>query len=93
MPLVKPDITVDLNVVTPMRDGTILRADVYLPDRVVPIGQVGQADSSSGFPTLVCRTPYDKSRGRDVERYRRLASNGYAVVVQDKRGRWESDGL
>lgn len=93
LPLVKHAITVEQNVITPMRDGTLLRADVYLPDRVVPIGQVGRIDSSNGFPTLVCRTPYDKSRESDVERYRGLANHGYAVVVQDKRGRWESEGL
>ena len=93
LPLVKTEITVEHNVLTPMRDSTILRADVYLPEKVIPIGAMGATSESGGFPTLVCRTPYDKSRERDAQRYRGLASNGYAVVVQDKRGRWESDGL
>ena len=93
LPLVKTDITVEHNVVTPMRDGTLLRADLYLPEKVIPIGAMGASNGGGGLPTLVCRTPYDKSRERDAERYRGLASNGYAVVVQDKRGRWESDGL
>ena len=93
LPLVKPEINVEHDVVTPMRDGTILRADVYVPERVVPVGAAGAADMGRGFPTLVCRTPYDKSRERDEARYRGLAENGYAVVVQDKRGRWASDGV
>ena len=42
---------VTYNVVSPMRDGTRLRADVYLPK-----------DQEGPFPTLVCRTPYDKSK-------------------------------
>jgi putative CocE/NonD family hydrolase len=76
-----PRIDVKKNVPTPMRDGTILRADVYLP-----------RDTGS-FPTLVCRTPYDKSRPDRHPMCRRLAEAGYAVVVQDIRGRWASDGV
>lgn len=65
-----------------MRDGVVLRADLYRPS-----GQVAP------LPTLVVRTPYGKS---DVPSalvdYGALAGNGYAVVVQDKRGRHASDG-
>ena len=73
------DITVQRNVPTPMRDGTILRADIYLPI------------SGGPFPTTLCRTPYNKSTQAD--RHEELARRGYAVVVQDTRGRYESDGI
>ena len=72
---------VTYNVVTPMRDGTRLRADVYLPK-----------DQEGPFPTLVCRTPYDKSRKWGVPEYEGLVNAGYAVVAQDMRGRWASEG-
>ena len=75
------NITTLENVVTPMRDGTLLRADVYLPEGNGP------------FPTTLCRTPYNKSRAKDTERYRGLAKKGFAVVVQDTRGRYQSDGI
>lgn len=75
------NITTHENVVTPMRDGTLLRADIYLPEGNGP------------FPTTLCRTPYNKSREKDTERYRGLAMKGFAVVVQDTRGRYESDGI
>ncbi len=61
-----------------MRDGTVLRTDVYRPD----------ADGL--FPTLVCRTPYDKSGKREAGH--KLAERGYLVAIQDVRGRYASDG-
>lgn len=72
---------VTYNVPTPMRDGTVLRADVYLPKGY-----------QEPLPTLVCRTPYDKSRQGGVPEYEGLVEAGYAVVAQDLRGRWASDG-
>lgn len=68
------------DVPSPMRDGTILRSDVYLPQGRGP------------FPTLVVRNPYNKSRNLSLPVYERLAEEGYAVVAQDIRGRWASDG-
>jgi len=76
------NIVVERNVEVPMRDGVILRADIYRPAGDGP------------FPVLVYRTPYDK-RGA-VESYathRKAAEHGYAVVLQDVRGRYASDGL
>ena len=75
------NITVLDNVPAPMRDGTVLRADVFLPEGNGP------------FPTTLIRTPYDKSRENGVPRYRGLAAKGFAVVVQDTRGRYRSDGI
>lgn len=76
------DIKVDVNVAIPMRDGTLLRADIYRPN------------SGEPAPTLVIRTPYDKwtnTMGLFADPLR-LARNGYAVVIQDCRGCSASDG-
>lgn len=77
------DIRVERNVVVPMRDGTILRADVFRPE---PEGN---------YPVLLTRTPYNKSMANLSYGWLqpiRPASEGYVVVVQDVRGRFESDG-
>lgn len=66
------------------RDGTVLYADVFRPDAP------GQK-----FPTLLQRTPYDKSapmnRTGTLDAIR-AAMNGFAVVIQDVRGRYASEG-
>lgn len=73
------------DVPVPMRDGTVLRADVWVPERR---GRV---------PVLLERLPYDKSDSvlttveAGLEPARAVAA-GYAVVVQDTRGRFASDG-
>ncbi|MEV8637085.1 CocE/NonD family hydrolase [Streptosporangium sp. NPDC051023] len=73
-------LTVDRMVAIPMRDGTVLRADVYRP--------VGQR-----CPTLVFRTPYDRTGlGMYGTFALRAASSGFAVVMQDTRGRGASGG-
>lgn len=76
-------ILVERNVLVAMRDGTRLRADVWRPD-----GQ-GRA------PVLLQRTPYDKSASllahAPLEPARAVEA-GYAVVIQDVRGRFASDG-
>ena len=65
----------------PMRDGVRLRGDLWLPDDAEPA------------PTIVIRTPYDKRQlGSDFVRPQHLVNAGYAVVVQDTRGRFASDG-
>ena len=69
------------DVAAAMRDGTVLRADVYVPRGAGP------------FPTIVIRTPYDKERERYSEQVGPgLAERGYMVVIQDVRGRYASDG-
>lgn len=74
-------IEVETDVETPARDGTLLRADIYRPA------------GGGALPTLVRRTPYDKSLAvrTDVD-VLRLVRAGYAVVVQDVRGRYASEG-
>lgn len=64
----------------PMRDGITLSADVYLPL------------SGRGLPTIVQWTPYESTRERFVAWGVWFARRGYAAVVVDVRGRYESDG-
>ena len=73
-------VSVEANVEAPMRDGTLLRGDVYHP--------AGQGQ----YPALLCRTPYQKLTPRYVELARYLAGQGYTAIVQDQRGRYASDG-
>lgn len=76
-------IVIDTDVAVPMRDGTVLAADVYRPE------------TRDLLPVLVQRLPYDKQDlvsvlySIDVLR---TARSGYAVVVQDTRGRYASAG-
>ena len=66
----------------PMRDGVVLRADVLLPSGNGP------------FPVLVYRTPYgEKNAQREYTTFQHAQERGYAVVVQDVRGRYLSDGV
>jgi putative CocE/NonD family hydrolase len=69
------------DVAVPMRDATILRADLLLPD---PTGR---------FPVLVYRTPYGKQFAlKEYKAFEKAVARGYAVVIQDVRGRYASDG-
>ena len=66
-----------------MRDGTVLRADVYRP-----------ADQGR-HPVLLTRTPYGKdfySGGPAAVHPLQAVGRGYVVAVQDVRGRFASDG-
>ena len=73
-------ITVEQDVPTEMRDGVLLRSDIYRPIE------------AAACPVLLCRTPYDKGQEVYIQIARVLASNGYIAVVQDIRGRGISDG-
>ncbi len=68
------------DVAVPMRDGVVLRADIWRP---VALGR---------HPTLVYRTPYDKTPTAQGALVTKAVARGYAVVVQDVRGRFASDG-
>ena len=63
-----------------MRDGINLSADVYLPL------------SGGPHPTIVQWTPYESTRERFVAWGVWFAQHGYAAVVLDVRGRYESEG-
>ncbi len=76
-------IKTEVGVAVPMRDGVVLHADVYRPE------------SDAKRPVLLQRTPYNKNmppaRTAALDALR-AASHGYAVVVQDTRGRYSSGG-
>ena len=64
----------------PMRDGIRLAANVFLPpDR-------------ARMPAILERTPYGKGNGL-TPNYQAFVDRGYAVVVEDVRGRYESEGV
>jgi uncharacterized protein len=75
------DIVVEKNVAATMRDGVVLRADVY------------RLASPGRRPALLQRTPYSKNPGAPTSQFHRLAQAGFVVVVQDTRGRYMSDGV
>jgi putative CocE/NonD family hydrolase len=74
-------VPAERNLAVPMRDGVVLRADLVRPA------------SRGRYPTLVYRTPYDKTSTADRDLVRKAVGRGYAVVVQDVRGRYASDGV
>jgi uncharacterized protein len=76
-------VSVERGVECAMRDGVVLRADVYRP-----LG-------GGAHPVLLIRLPYDKTAANSNFGYAHpswYARQGYLVVVQDTRGRYSSDG-
>jgi uncharacterized protein len=76
-------VSEQVDVPATMRDGTVLRADVYRPRTRDPV------------PVILMRTQYGKSDAQAGERYQRpdwFASHCYLVVVQDIRGQGNSGG-
>lgn len=93
------DIAVFRDVMVPMRDGVRLATDITLPAR-------GGVALPGPFPVLLHRTPYDKAAARlsevsvadpspkpNAEIAADLARAGYAVMMQDCRGRYASEGV
>ncbi|MCO6382683.1 CocE/NonD family hydrolase [Oceanicola sp. 502str15] len=93
------DCVVLKDVMVPMRDGVRLATDIVLPARE------GRA-LAGPFPTLLHRTPYDKNGTRlsevsaaeptpksNLEVAKVLARAGFAVMNQDCRGRYGSEGV
>jgi hypothetical protein len=70
----------DINLTSRMRDGVVLRADAYRPE------------GSDRVPAILVRTPYGKEGHRRRKFVAAAVARGYAVVVQDVRGRYASDG-
>jgi putative CocE/NonD family hydrolase len=64
----------------PMRDGVHLAANVFLP---AATGRV---------PAILIRTPYGKGDSLN-DTWQAFVDHGYAVVLQDVRGRYESEGV
>lgn len=72
------EVIIEQGVPVKMRDGVVLRADIYRPR------------AEGKFPVLLQRTPYDKRGG--LEFPLRAAARGYVVIIQDVRGRYSSEG-
>ena len=73
-------VVVDKDVPVPVRDGTVLRADVYRPA------------GEGRWPALLGRTCYGKDTWGGWIDPLRTAGQGYAVVVNDTRGSFASGG-
>src|ERR1044072_213666 len=77
-----PPVRQLFDVQSTMRDGTRLSADVWMPD------------DGEKHPVILVRTPYLKTQAEmgfaATARY--FAQHGYAYVVQDVRGRGDSEG-
>ena len=77
-------VLVEKDVAIPLRDGVTTLADVYRPLTGPPA------------PVVLVRTPYDKEIAMAaigvMPSWLKLAERGYAVVVQDVRGRFASEG-
>lgn len=68
-----------VTLMAPMRDGVKLATDIYLP-----------STNATNLPCILMRTPYGKGRyNREVGS---MAAWGYAVAIQDLRGRFDSQG-
>jgi len=73
-------VGVEFDVPAQMRDGTVLRANVYRP-------------TEGRWPVLLTRLPYGKDiNSLPVIEPVQAARRGYVVIVQDTRGRFASDG-
>src|SRR5579885_133237 len=69
-----------LGVTIRMRDGIHLAADVFLPK------------ATGRWPTVLVRTPYNR-KASAMRSYQVFVRHGYALVVQDVRGRFGSQGV
>ena len=77
-------IKLEINVPMKMRDGTLLYADVWRPDR------------PGKFPAVLTRTPYNKNlmfpTNAGYLNPQKMARAGYGVIIQDVRGTGDSEG-
>jgi len=75
-------VHVERDVLVTMRDGVRLATDIFRPAGAGP------------FPALLKRTPYGKKQSEliSAESIASLVDHGYAVVMQDVRGRFNSEG-
>ncbi len=74
-----PVVEQSLHVRIAMRDGVRLDANVFRPT------------GPGRWPTLLVRTPYGKGSAINAH-YRAFVDHGYSIVVQDVRGRHDSEG-
>lgn len=76
-------VIIENNVEIPLRDGTVTRANIYRPQ------------TEDLVPAILVRTPYSKdllfAQTFSLDPVR-AAESGFAVVFQDTRGRYKSEG-
>ncbi len=70
-------VIIESGVKAKMRDGVTLVSDIFRPK------------APGKYPVLLERSPYNR---RDPETGTFLASRGYVVILQDTRGRFDSEG-
>ncbi|TFV44859.1 CocE/NonD family hydrolase [Blastococcus sp. TF02A-35] len=80
LPAATSAVRVARDVDVAMRDGAVLKADVYLPDAPGP------------HPTVLMRSPYGRAGGFALSMAVPYAARGYAVVMQSVRGTFGSGG-
>lgn len=90
--LLATDVYLPVGAESMLADGECLeKADGKCLEKVAgALAEVGLAGKAGRVPTVLVRTPYGK--GEDVEGYFRFVQRGYAVVIQDTRGREDSTG-
>lgn len=79
----RTQIVVEKDVSCTMRDGTMLYANIYRPSK------------EGKYPVLLTRHPYSKDLPHFSHRYidpLRAVQHGYIVIIQDVRGRFQSEG-
>ena len=82
-PQAEYEIVVAKNVMVPMRDGVRLATDIFRPAR-------NGAPAPGKFPVILERTPYGTEGVAGWASY--FVRKGYAVIGQNVRGRWGSEG-
>ncbi|WP_136612164.1 CocE/NonD family hydrolase [Sinomonas albida] len=77
------NVLIENDVETQLSDGTILRSTVYRPSA-----------EGERFPILMTRTPYGRDLSVNSAYFNpaTVAASGFAVILQDVRGRFGSDG-
>src|SRR5437867_5547163 len=73
-------IIVEKNVMVPMRDGVRLATDIYRPA------------GDGKYPVVLIRTPYGSETPGFAKRGKYYVERGYALAVQDCRGKYDSEG-
>ena len=68
------------NVMVRMRDGVRLATDVYRPA------------GNESYPVVLIRTPYGSETAEYIGKAKLYVKHGYAFVVQDVRGKYDSEG-
>ncbi len=75
----KHSVVEELNINIAMRDGIRLSTNIYRPD------------TAGVFPVILIRTPYGNGGAGNKDGHF-FAERGYVYIVQDVRGRYESEG-